>query len=411
MKKASIVSIGNEILNGEVVDTNIGFLSRQLLGLGIKVAGAYTAADDVEKIARSLRLASEEGDIILATGGLGPTDDDVTREALAEVLGVELRFDEGLCETIREFFASRGRQMVEKNKVQAFVPEGAEPLANELGTAPGIWAKKGEKVFAVMPGVPAEMEVMFEKNVVGRLRAMAANQAIFIRKLMCFGTGESNIAEVLGDLMKRGRNPEINSTASCGVITLHIVATGADEAEARRMAGEDEALLREKLGNTIYGVDGETLGEVVGKELARLGKTIATAESCTGGLVAKLLTDVPGASGYFSYGWVTYGNEAKMSELGVDEQIIVRYGAASEEVASAMASAAREKARSDFGIGISGIAGPTGGSEGKPIGLVYISVCSDNMCDTERFIFSHGRQSVRLRAAQTALNMLRLRLF
>ena len=411
MNKASVVSVGNEILNGEIIDTNIGFLSRQLLGLGIKVAGAYTAADEVEKIVRVLRLAREEADIILVTGGLGPTHDDVTREALARFLGVELRFDQGLYEKIREFFTGRGRRMVEKNKVQAFLPEGAEALVNELGTAPGIWAEKGGKVFAVMPGVPAEMEVMFERSVAGRLRGMVSNHAIFVRKLMCFGTGESNIAEILGDLMKRGRNPEINCTASGGVITLHIVATAQSEADAKRMAGEDEAVLREKLGNLVYGVDGESLGEVVGKELAKRGKTIATAESCTGGLAAKLLTDVPGASGYFAYGWVAYSNEAKMSELGVDEQIMRKDGAVSEEVASAMAAGAREKAGADLAIGITGIAGPAGGSEDKPIGLVYISVCSDNMCDTERFVFSCNREFVRLRAAQTALNMVRLRLF
>ncbi len=411
MKKASIVSIGNELLSGEVVDTNTSFLSRQLRCLGIPVAGVYTAADEVERIARALRLASEEADVVLATGGLGPTDDDVTREAMAEFLGVKLRFDQVLFDGIRSLFVGSGRPMAAKNRVQAFIPEGAEPLANGLGTAPGIWAEKGEKVFAVMPGVPTEMEEMFEKGVAGRLRAMAPNQAIFVRKLMCFGAGESNIAEILGDLMKRGRNPEINSTASSGVITLHIVSTAANEREARRMAGEDEALLREKLGNLVYGVDGEGLAEVVGKELARRGKTIATAESCTGGLMAKLLTDVPGASRYFAYGWVTYGNEAKMSELGVDERIIVNCGAVSEEVAAAMALAAREKSGASVAVGITGIAGPGGGTEGKPIGLVYISICSDNMCDTERFVFLHGRGFVRLRAAQTALNMVRLRLF
>ena len=210
--------------------------------------------------------------------------------------------------------------------------------------------------------------------------------------------------------MQRGRNPLINCTVEYGVVTLHIIATAKDKNKARQMAENDEKSLRNTLGNLVYGTGEQTLAEVVGEKLARNKKTLAVAESCTGGTLAKLLTDIPGASRYFTYGWVTYSNRAKISELGVPADLIDKYGAVSEQVAQAMAQGARRKAGTDFAIAITGIAGPAGGSEQKPVGLVYVSVDSDSGCETERYIFSHDRDFIRLRAAQTALNMLRLQL-
>jgi len=419
MKKASIVSIGNELLSGQTISTNASYLSERLLSIGIPVISSYTIGDEIDLIVRALNLASSDADIVLATGGLGPTDDDLTRQAFAKFLGCELQLQEELLDKIQQRFANRNLQMSAKNKIQAYIPAGAKALENNLGTAPGIRAeytcpeqgrRKGKLLFA-LPGVPLEMKQMFEESVMPELQRFAGDQVVIIRKLKCFGTGESNIAEMLGDLMQRGRNPLINCTVEHGVITLTINATAEDKDTAQQIAEKDEKLLRDILGEFVYGTGEQSLAEVVGEKLTQQNKTIATAESCTGGTLAKLLTDIPGASGYFTYGWITYSNDAKISELGIPRELIDKYGAVSEQVAEAMARGAREKSGTDFAVGVTGIAGPTGASEQKPVGLVYISVDTSNGCETKRFIFpSKDRNSVRLRAAQTALNMVRLRL-
>ena len=410
-RRASIVNIGDELLSGQTVSTNAAYLSERLLSIGIPVISCYTIGDCVDSIVRALNLASKDTDIVIITGGLGPTDDDLTRQAFAKFLGTELQLQSELLQEIQNFFTKRGRQMPEKCKVQAYIPAGAKALVNNLGTAPGIMAEADGKLFIALPGVPSEMRQMFEESVLSELQKFAGRQAVVIRKLRCFGAGESNIAELLGDLMQRGRNPLINCTAEHGVITLTIIATAKDKIQAQRMAEKDEELLRGKLGELVYGTGEQNLAEVVGEKLAQQNKTVAVAESCTGGTLAKLITDIPGASRYFTYGWITYSNNAKISELGIPADLIDKYGAVSEHVAQAMAQKARKKAGTDFAIGITGIAGPAGGTEQKPVGLVYISVDSESGCETKSFIFSHDRKSIRLRAALTALNMLRLKLW
>jgi len=410
MKKASIVSIGNELLSGQTVDTNAAHLSRELLAIGMPVASSYTVADDIVAIVRALNLAGDDADIVLATGGLGPTDDDLTRQAFAEFLGAELQMHDELLRKMQDFFAWRNLQMPEKNKIQAYIPAGAKPLPNNRGTAPGIIAEADNKVFVAMPGVPLEMKQMFAESVLPDLRQLVPDQAVVVRKLRCCGAGESTIAEMLGELMQRGRNPLINCTPKFGIITLHIVATAGSEDDAQQLAENSEKLLRNMLGDLVYGTGEQTLADVVGLELARRGKTIALAESCTGGLVAKLLTDASGASKYFTHGWVTYSNDAKIGEIGVPAGLIDRCGAVSEEVARAMAQKAREKACADYAVGITGIAGPTGGTEQKPVGLVYICVDSSDKSQVKRCQLSGDRDSVRRRTAQTALNLLRLQL-
>ena len=299
--------------------------------------------------------------------------------------------------------------MAETNKIQAYIPAGAKALTN-IGTAPGIMAESKGKLFFALPGVPMEMRRMFAESVLPELERFTGGQAVVIKKLKCFGAGESTIAELLGTMMQRGRNPLINCTVSSGIITLHIIASSDDKEKAGQMAEKDEKLLQSTLGELIYGVGDQFLAEVVGEKLAQQGKTIALAESCTGGLLAKLLTDIPGSSKYLTSGWITYSNEAKISELGVPADLIQEYGAVSEQVARAMAISARKKAGTDYAVSITGIAGPTGGTEQKPVGLVYIGVDSENGCDTKRCFFYHGRQFIRLRAAQTVLNILRLKL-
>jgi nicotinamide-nucleotide amidase len=409
MKKASIISIGNELLSGETVNSNAAHLSAELLKIGIPVISTYAIGDEIDSVVRAFRHACTDADVVLATGGLGPTDDDLTRQALAKFLGVELQLRDDLLEKIRRFFAGRDLPMPERNAIQAYIPAGAEALPN-IGTAPGIRAESGGKLIFALPGVPMEMERMFAESVLPELQGLAGGQAMVVRTIKCFGAGESTIAERLGDMMQRGRNPLINCTVSSGVITLHIVASAKNTDRAEQMAQSDEKTLRRMLGELVYGMADQSLAEVVGEELTRQGKTLAIAESCTGGLAAKLLTDVPGASRYFTIGWVTYCNEAKIGELGVPAELIERYGAVSEHVAQSMAQGARKKAGTDFAIGITGIAGPTGGTEQKPVGLVYISVDSGTGCETKRCLFSQDRRFMRLRAAQTALNMLRLKL-
>ena len=409
-RKACILSIGNELLSGRTVDTNAAHIAGRLRTIGIPVAGIYGVADEMEAIMSAFARAVDEADILIITGGLGPTDDDLTRQAMAAFLEVELAMWDDLLENLRQFFARRGVEMVQKNVIQACVPEGAMAIENELGTASGIRAVHKGKLLFALPGVPREMEHMFEAAILPELRQFANAQAIGVRRLRCFGAGESRIAELIGEALRRGRNPLVNCTTHAGIITLEIVATAAERGRAEDMAAGEEQSLRALLGELVYGTEDQTLAEVVGETLARMGRTIAVAESCTGGLLAKLITDIPGSSRYFTCGWITYNNEAKSRELDVPPEMIDKYGAVSEQVAQAMALGARRRARADYAIGITGIAGPGGGTEPKPVGLVYIAVGSRNGTDISRQIFAFDRNSVRLRTAQTALNMLRLKM-
>ena len=402
--------MGNEILAGRTLNTNAAYLSRKLLSLGVPVVSSYTVADDIDSILRALKLAASDADVVLVTGGLGPTDDDLTRQAFGKFLGSELQLQNELLKKIQDYFAHRNVQMPAKNKIQAYIPAGAKALVNNLGTAPGIIAKVEDKLFIALPGVPTEMKQMFEESVFAELQQLAGSQTVIVSKLKCFGAGESAITETLGDTCRRDRNPLINCTVEGGVITLHIIATANDMTTANQIVQKDEKTLRKLLGDLVYGTTEQTLAEVVGEKLVQQEKTIAVAESCTGGALAALVTDIPGASRYFLQGWITYSNKAKISELNVPADVIEKYGSVSEQVAEAMAKNAGKIAGADFAIGITGIAGPTGGTEQKPVGLVYISVASDKKCETKRFMFPGNRTSIRLRTAQTALNMLRLKL-
>ncbi len=408
-RKAAIISIGNELLNGQTVDTNAAYIAGQLRTIGVPVVGAYSVADEEPAIRRKLALALEEADILLITGGLGPTDDDLTRQAIAGLLGVDLVLQAELLKTLRQFFDCRGVEMPQRNTVQACIPRGAAAIENRMGTAPGIRAEFDGKLLFAMPGVPGEMQHMLDTFVLPELQRFVAGQVIVVRRLRCFGAGESKIAEMIGDAMLRGRNPLVNCTAHAGVITLEIVATAAESGTAEVLAAQQERSLRGLLGDLAYGTGDQTLAEVVGEYLVRTGQSLAVAESCTGGLLASLITDIPGSSRYFTHGWVTYSNHAKNTELQVPMEMIDKQGAVSEQVARAMAQGARRRSGADYAIAITGIAGPGGGSELKPVGLVYIAVDSRDGVDTSRFVFSSDRSSVRLRAAQTAMNILRLK--
>ena len=409
--KACIISIGNELLSGQTVDTNAAWLSGELFEMGIATAGSWTVPDEQSRIVTAISQASQEGDLVLITGGLGPTDDDLTRRAVAAYVGVALEFHPELLKQISDFFEKRGRKMAPKNRSQAYIPVGSTTLDNPLGTAPGFWASKDDASLAVMPGVPSEMKHMFTDQVMPRIAHFIRGPAVVSGKLRCFGAGESDIAQILGNLMERGRNPLINCTCGSGEIVLHIVATAKEKKTAQTMIQEDKILLRKCLGDLVYGQDEQTLAAVVGNLLSARHKSIALAESCTGGMLSQMLTDIPGASSYVRAGWITYSNESKIGQLGVPEKFITDFGVVSEPVARMMAQQAAQKSEADVAVAITGIAGPGGGTDQKPVGLVYIAVLIDGDCKVKECRFPPtNRHWVRLRSALTALNLVRLRL-
>ncbi|MBN1488470.1 MAG: competence/damage-inducible protein A [Phycisphaerae bacterium] len=408
---AIVMSMGNELTSGQTVDTNSAWLSRQLAALGISVRRHITVADELDVIRAALDAAARDADVVLTTGGIGPTEDDLTRHALAAAMGVGLEFHAPSLEHIREFFARRSRDMPEANRIQAMFPAGSTPIENICGTAPGIQAKLHQADVFVMPGVPREMRVMFERSVAPLLAGRGAG-VILMRTVHTFGAGESDVGTTIRDLMRRGRNPTVGTTAQQTIIGVRIQAAGRDFAEARRLLDADTAELRRRLGDLVFGEDDETLADAVGAQLLRTGQTVATAESCTGGLIAKSLTDVSGSSAYFLSGLVTYSNEAKVRLLAVPEALILEHGAVSAPVAEAMAVGGRRLFGADCALSTTGIAGPTGGTATKPVGLVFFGLAHAGGCEVHerRFGSELTRKEIRDRARKFALNLLRLRL-
>jgi nicotinamide-nucleotide amidase len=411
MNKAAIISVGNELLNGSTLDTNSNWLQKRLLGVSIPVVYTCAVVDEIDEIKNAIQYASKKADVILITGGLGPTDDDLTRQGIAEFLKVKLEYHPELNERIEKFFISINRPMVEKNKVQSYLPAGTKEIKNDLGTAAGIFYQDKNLLIASFPGVPYEMKKMFDDSIYPKLQEFNRGNFLVVKKIKCVGVGESSMAEMIGDMMQRDRNPMVNCTVDHGVITLHIISQAKDEKIANDLANKDVEKLHGILGEYIYADDDLSLAEVVGQMLVEKKQTVCTAESCTGGLIAKTITDIPGSSRYFLQGWVTYSNESKNSQLGVDKNLIEKFGAVSSEVATAMSEGARKNSGSDYAIAVTGIAGPGGGTEQKPVGLVYISIAGPKGTKTDKFLFGdRNRDFIRLRTSQVALNLLRLNL-
>ena len=417
MTSAIILSIGDELVLGQTIDTNSAWLSQQLATIGIRIAAHQTVPDDQSSIERAIRSAAADCDVLLISGGLGPTEDDLTRQALAGVLGVPLEMDEQAMQHLTAFFRNLKRVMAESNKIQAMRPKGATLIENTCGTAPGLRAAIGRCQVFVVPGVPKEMKAMFSRDILPALREAGGGAAIVSRTLHTFGLGESSIAEMLGDLMQRGRNPSVGTTVAGGVVSLRVNSYFDTVEKATHELEKTSAACCEKLGNLIYGQDEETLPFVVGKLLKESGKKVATAESCTGGLLAKYLTDMPGSSAFFTHGWVTYSNEAKMQLLGVPDDMLRGHGAVSSPVVRAMAKSALTQAKADLAVAISGIAGPDGGSEEKPLGTVCIGTAFYRTHDTASveahgriFRFPGDREFVRDRSAKMALTIIRFHL-
>ena len=413
IRRAAILAIGSELLTASRIDTNSLYITGVLNEIGIEVIFKSVVGDDRAELAVQFAQARDRVDLIVLTGGLGPTEDDVTREAVAEALALPLNEDASITETIRRRFEMRGWKMPEINRRQAMVPRGAVVLPNANGTAPGLWIEAGEKAIALLPGPPRELKPMLERIVAERLRPRTGGLRLVRRVLKIAGRSESRVEELTQPIYSQWQrqDPAIETTilATPGMIELHLSTRGRDERalDAALEGATDE--IRRVLPNDLFSSDGRALEEVVGQLLRERGWRIALAESCTGGLATSRLTDVPGSSDYVDRSVVVYSNESKTALLGVPAELIATHGAVSEPVAEVMASAIREQSNANVGVGITGIAGPGGGSEAKPVGTVCIAVAADQT-DVRTFRFPGNRELVKTFAAITAIDMVRRRL-
>jgi nicotinamide-nucleotide amidase len=409
--QAIILSIGDELVLGQTVDTNSAWLSARLAERGVLTREHHTVADDRAAIADAIARACSKAELVIISGGLGPTDDDLTRQGLADAMGVELICDQPSVEAIRAFFTRRSREMPERNKVQAMHPAGTQIMPNRWGTAPGIAGRLGLAQFFVVPGVPVEMTNLFLHSIAPKLDALpGAGRTILTAKVNTYGIGESDAADLLGDLMRRDRNPLVGTTVSGGMVTARIRSEFPSREEAQRELDDTLARVEAALGPIAFSRDDRTLAQVVLDLLRQRSQTLATAESCTGGLVGAMLTDIPGSSAVYRGGWVTYANEMKASQLGVSDATLATHGAVSEATVRAMAAGALRCADADHAVAITGVAGPTGGTADKPVGTVWIGLAHGNQTEAVLMHLGGDRDVIRQRAALAALQLLRLHL-
>ncbi|MCE5238876.1 competence/damage-inducible protein A [bacterium] len=409
--KAEIVSVGTELLLGEIVDTNASTLSQKLAELGIDVHYRHTVGDNHTRLTEVIATALGRADIVILTGGLGPTEDDLTREAIAAATGQPLVRVPESEQRLREFFAARNRPLADSNLKQADAPVGAVHLENVCGTAPGIFMRwQGRLIFAA-PGPPTEMREMAQRSILPILRQeLGGAQQLFTRSLQLMDIGESQVADILGDIISAQTDPTLALYAAPANVRIRMATKAPDEASAEAKFAPVEARIRELLGNHVFGLDSQTMAEVVEQLLRERGQTLAVAESCTGGLLASRITDISGASDVFLAGVVSYANEAKTSLLGVPAEIIAEHGAVSEECARAMAEGVRRVAGADYGLATTGIAGPTGGTDDKPVGLVYMALADERGTIVQKQFWPGTREQFKQRVSQMVLGMLRKRI-
>jgi nicotinamide-nucleotide amidase len=410
MLNAEIIAIGSEMLTPFRLDTNSLWLTERLNSMGVEVKLKTVVGDDESRLEETVRDAMKRSEIVIATGGLGPTEDDITRKIFARVLKRRLILEDAILEKLRARFARRNMTMPEINARQALVIHGAQILENNNGTAPGMLITEGARTIVLLPGPPREMKPIFDALVAPVLKHRAGDMLIMRRTLSIFGLGESAVDELAAPIYTKYQNPSTTILFKDGQIELHLTAQARNENETVKLLDDLAGRLDEVLGEYIFSRNNETLEEVVGQSLKMRGYTLATAESCTGGLLAGRITDVPGSSEYFLEGVVSYSNEAKIDLLGVPKKLIATHGAVSEQVAGAMAAGIRKRAGSTFGVSVTGVAGPGGGSPEKPVGLVYIALADDSQNTTRKFIFPGDRQFIRTLSVNAALDMLRRRI-
>ena len=413
LTRAAIIAVGSELLTPLRLDTNSLFITEQLNILGIDVVLKAVAGDDRGELAELFRAALARVDLVVFTGGLGPTDDDVTREVVASTLGRALTEDTAITERMRVRFAARGYKgpMPEINRRQAMVPAGARVIENERGSAPGLWLEEGDAVVLLLPGPPRELKPMLLALVEGPLRARAAGAPLLRRVVRIAGVIESQTDEALQPLYREwaANTPRVNATilAALGQIELHLWTQAATADEAAATLDRAVQGIGRVMGDNVFSTDGRSMEAVVGDLLVARGYRVALAESCTGGLLTSRLTDVPGSSRYVERGVIAYANEAKTELLDVDPAVIAAHGAVSEPVAQAMAEGVRSRAGVDVGVGVTGVAGPGGGSAEKPVGTVAIAAVAPSAARSRMFRFHGEREHVKFQASQAALDMVR----
>ena len=407
---AEIIAIGSELLAPDKSDTNSLWLTEKLNSIGIEVKLKTIVGDDDARLEEAISDAARRSRVVITTGGLGPTEDDITRKVAARALGRRLLLDENVLEWIRTRFESIGRKMPERNSRQAMVIDGSEVLDNPNGSAPGLFLEHEKTMIALLPGPPREMRPMFENFVMPRLADKSGSLRVVRRVLKVAGFGESALDELIAPVYTRYTNPQTTILFNQTEVEVHLSATGRTNKEAEALLDGVTEQLEEKLGAAIFSYAGETMEEVVGLKLSVGRFSLAVAESCTGGLIAQRLTSVPGASKFFVGGVIAYANEVKMQALGVEPILLMERGAVSAEVAEAMATGIRERTDTDFGLSITGIAGPDGGTEEKPVGLVYIALADDAHVEHRRLMIPGDRHLIRWRSSQAALDLLRRRL-
>lgn len=407
--KAEIITVGTEILLGDIVNTNSQYLAKELASLGIDVYYQISTGDNENRLFKVFEESLKRSDIVITTGGLGPTDDDITKEVACKYFNQDLKLHEPSLEKIKLYFKKLNINLTENNKKQAYFPESAIILENENGTAPGAILRKEEKMIIVLPGPPREMKPMFENHVKPYLQNITDN-ILESKILRLFGIGESLLEDKIIDIIRNQKNPTIAPYVGNMDVILRITAKAKNKDESEKLIHKMEKKVRERVGEFIYGEGDTSIEEVVSKLLLEKNMSISTSESCTGGLVSSSLIDYPGISSVFIEGCVTYSNEAKIDRLGVKQETLDTYGAVSEQVAREMAEGIAKKFNTNIGLSTTGIAGPEGGSDEKPVGLVYMGIYINGKTIVKRFIFNGNRQQIRLKTTKTLLNELRIEL-
>lgn len=404
--RAEIIAVGTEILLGDIVNTNAQYLSRRLADLGISVFRQTVVGDNSARLKQAYAEAFERTDMVIATGGLGPTKDDLTKEAAAEFFKKRLVLHDESLKRIKEYFAKSNRTVNEGNKKQAYMPEGAEILQNNNGTAPGCIIEENGKILVILPGPPKEMSLMFEESVVPYIKKFSDN-VLFSKVLRVIGIGEGHMAKKIDDIIDKQTNPTIAPYAKDGEAILRITAKAPDEEKALELIKPVEKLIRERLGDFVYGEDNDNLELVLSRLLIKNNITLSTAESCTGGMIASKLINCPGISSVFMEGAVTYSNDAKMRRLNVKAETLEKYGAVSAETAEEMVRGIAEAAGTDAALSVTGIAGPDGGTPEKPVGLVYVGLYYKGITKVKKLNLSGTREKIRIRTTMEALDFLR----